>query len=235
MDCNHARLLLTFARERAALDSGEADTLEHHLNHCPDCAVLAASEERLDTALGRAMRDVPVPAGLKSRLLARLPRPRRLRRWVVSGLAAAAVLLLAAGVSWRLWFAPLPEIAFDDEPVYICKYAKGQVTAKFVEQWFEERGLHMAFPAMDVQKLDSFSIGYWQGRKVPKLEFLADGHIAHVYVLSAQQFEIPVNVQPPSHRRTTDTRSLELLPGDGYVYVILYSGGGLAAFLPAFQ
>src|SRR5438128_12415496 len=106
MDCNHARLLVTFARDHAALDSGEADALEQHLNQCPECATLAASAARLDAALTHAMRDVDVPSGLKERLLKRLPRPRRVRRWVVSGLAAAAVLLLAAGVSWRLWFVP---------------------------------------------------------------------------------------------------------------------------------
>jgi hypothetical protein len=229
MDCNHARLLVTFARDRAALDQSEAESLEEHLNQCPDCAALASGEQRFDAALGQAIRDVPEPPGLKARLLARLPR-RRLRRWVTSGLAAAAVVLFAIGVSW-LWFAPLPEIAFDDIPVYVCKLLQEKVSEDDVKRWFEQHDLAMAFPRnLDVKKLDSFSVGYFQGRRVPKLEFLADGHIAHVYVLSPQQFKIDATVDVPSHLRMMGNQSMERIFEDGYFYLIVYTGGTLQPF-----
>src|SRR5262249_2625675 len=92
MECNHARLLLTFARDHADLAQSEADTLHEHLSQCSDCAALAASEQHLDEALGRAMLAVPVPVGLKGRLMAGLPkRPIRWRRWIMSSAAAAAI------------------------------------------------------------------------------------------------------------------------------------------------
>src|SRR5262245_2648331 len=103
MDCNHARLLLTFARDRADLDQSEAEGLEDHLSLCPDCANLAATEQRLDLALGRAMRDVPVPAGLKGRLLAAVARPAfSWRRRLIAGAAIAAALLVSVALSWYL-------------------------------------------------------------------------------------------------------------------------------------
>src|SRR5262245_51711632 len=98
MDCDHARLLLSFRRDLAALDRSEADHLNEHLEQCPDCAGLTAADQRLDQALGRAMRAVSVPAGLKERLLSVLPGPRPLwRRWRFVASAAAAALLLAGG------------------------------------------------------------------------------------------------------------------------------------------
>src|SRR6267142_1662781 len=113
MDCNHARLLLTFARDHADLDQSEADGLEEHLGQCPECAAAFAAEQRADAALAKAMNDVPVPAGLKERLLAKLaklPRTRwSWRRWIVSTAAAAAIVLLAIGFTWHVWLAPKPE------------------------------------------------------------------------------------------------------------------------------
>jgi hypothetical protein len=228
MDCNHARLLVTFARDHAALDRSEADSLQEHLHHCPECAALAAGEQRFDAAVGQAIRDVPEPGGLKARLLARLPRRRRIRRWVFSGLAAA-VVLLAVGLSWRFWFAPLPEIAFDDVPLYVCKLEP--VSEDFVERWFDQHEVAMVFPQkLDVKKLDSFSVGSFQGRRVPKLEFLVDGHLAHVYVLSPQQFRISADLDVPSHLRMRGNQSMERLFENGYFYLIVYTGGTLQPF-----
>src|SRR5687768_10635282 len=109
MDCSHARLLLALARE---LQGSEAAELRDHLQQCPDCGPLAAEEKRCDEALGQAMCAVPVPAGLKSRIQARLHKQTAVRRWVVSSLAVAASLLLAVGGSWYLWFAPAPPLDF---------------------------------------------------------------------------------------------------------------------------
>ncbi len=100
MDCETARLFLHFDRPgEHDLDGTEADELRAHLEQCSACNTQALSSRRLDAHLGRAMRAVEVPAGLKSRLLNRLAADRRAvqRRWLGRGarvLAAAAVLLL---------------------------------------------------------------------------------------------------------------------------------------------
>src|ERR1700730_9516266 len=104
MDSKNARLLLHFAPpRRAELEAGEVEALESHLADCPDCGALAQHERRLDDHLGQAVRDVPVPPAVRSRLLAPLAveSDAWYRRWVLLGAgfvaAAAAVVLLVWG------------------------------------------------------------------------------------------------------------------------------------------
>ena len=76
MDCKTARLLSDFARPQ---DLGRADAaaFEGHIADCPECAAVVGAERRLDQRLGEAMRHVPVPEGLRGRLLDRLAAERR--------------------------------------------------------------------------------------------------------------------------------------------------------------
>src|SRR5262249_14246403 len=77
MDCKTARLLLDFARPQAReLEPDEAGALETHLDRCADCHDLARGERRLDEHLGKVMRQVEVPAGLRDQLLVRLESNR---------------------------------------------------------------------------------------------------------------------------------------------------------------
>ena len=115
MDCKNARLLLEFARPGGAeLDGADAAALNQHLAECPDCAAQAHEEQRADEHLARAMRDVPIPAGLSDRLLKRLTieRDAWYRRWIVRCVAAAAVL---AGlcVGYLTWFNQSPAVTVD--------------------------------------------------------------------------------------------------------------------------
>ncbi|MHB1036978.1 MAG: hypothetical protein ACYC0Y_20365, partial [Pirellulales bacterium] len=90
--------------------------------------------QKLDVKIAAAFQDVPVPEGLRERLLARLEeaasqaapdaataepslaqppvtlpppesRPRSTRRWWLSGVAALAASLLIAVLGWPWWFA----------------------------------------------------------------------------------------------------------------------------------
>jgi hypothetical protein len=104
MDCRTARLFLHFQRPGLRdLDGPEAEELTNHLAHCTECDALSRAEGRLDQHLGRAMRDVPVPEGLRREILHRLASERSewYRRWFARGgrglVAAAAVLLLVWG------------------------------------------------------------------------------------------------------------------------------------------
>src|SRR5262245_36892485 len=109
MDCSHARLLLPFARE---LQGAEAEELREHLQQCPDCGLLAAEESRCDQALGKAVRAVPLPAGLKTRIETRLHKQHAVRRWVIRSLVAACLLAAAGLSSWYLWLAPPEALDF---------------------------------------------------------------------------------------------------------------------------
>jgi hypothetical protein len=112
MDCSTARLFLQLGRPGAPrdLDGDEAAELEAHLGHCNTCHQLDLDQRRLDDTLGRAMRDVEVPRGLKEQIQLRLAAEQgaRQRRWggrvfLVAGLAAASVLL-----AWGLWVLVSP-------------------------------------------------------------------------------------------------------------------------------
>src|SRR3954471_2773903 len=106
MECKDARLMLNFPQSGPDAPSGdEADALRDHLGVCPECDAAFRAEARIDAHLGRAMRDVPVPAGLKEQLLKRLEEERAeaLRKRIlqaVRGFAAAAAVLLAVGLSF---------------------------------------------------------------------------------------------------------------------------------------
>src|SRR5437899_3052503 len=113
VDCKTARQFLDFARpRRPELDAAELEELEAHLAECPDCGPLAQVERQMDSRLAQAMRSVAVPEGLRGRVLNQLQsertiQARKRRRWI-AGPAAAAVLLIAVGLGWKLLQKPAP-------------------------------------------------------------------------------------------------------------------------------
>jgi hypothetical protein len=112
MDCDNARLYLPYLTPGGKdLDGAEADELRAHLEQCSACNALAMNARRLDQHLGRAMRAVEVPVGMKGRILERLADKRRAvyRGWAKRAARVAAVaagLLLAAWLGYFYWYAP---------------------------------------------------------------------------------------------------------------------------------
>jgi len=107
MDCETARLFLPFVTPSGKdLDGPEADKLHAHLEQCTACNALSMNANRVDQHLGRAMRAVPVPAGMKERILARLAEDRGVirRRWLKrAGQHAALVACVAAVLVLAVW------------------------------------------------------------------------------------------------------------------------------------
>src|SRR5437763_1050902 len=107
MDCKTARLLLEFSRPFASeLPASELSALEQHLAACAECSQNAGSERTWDEHVATAMGDVPVPAGLRQRLHARLDsemgrRRRQKVRRNITVVAAAAAVLLAVAFGWH--------------------------------------------------------------------------------------------------------------------------------------
>jgi hypothetical protein len=99
--------------ERVALYAGGdvergAAEIERHLRECAACRAFAA-ELRESLALLRAAHAEEIPAAaftaVRARVLERLSRPWWKRAWVY---AAAAIVLLAAGIAFHVRQAPLP-------------------------------------------------------------------------------------------------------------------------------
>lgn len=69
MNCHDALEFLESARPSSEdRFDPELAAASDHLENCSDCASLFASRESLDRRIGRVMRDVPVPAGLRDRI-----------------------------------------------------------------------------------------------------------------------------------------------------------------------
>ena len=107
MDCNTARMLATFfGRQGAELAPEDAAALDAHVTGCSKCADLARFERAFDDRVAKAMLAVPVPAGLKGRLLDGVSAQRgawyRQKFYTLAGLAAAIVLVIGGVVAWQI-------------------------------------------------------------------------------------------------------------------------------------
>jgi hypothetical protein len=193
MDCKTARLLLDFDRALPApeLEAGEAERLHEHLAECPVCRSAAQIERQVDEHLGRAVRAVPVPDGLRQRLLTRLESERqvwyRRRVWVPAAAAAAAVLLLAV---W-LGLGPGHPLPRPDVDYHALNQQLGSPPER-VQEWFAET-YHVQTtvpPQLDYNFLAFYDLASFQGQRVPLLYFIRGEFTARVYVLSDRQFDL---------------------------------------------
>lgn len=191
MDCKTARMLQPFDRPRGVeLDADEAEALANHLAECAECRRLHQAEQAADARIGRAMRAVPVPAGARDRLLARLADDRRAsfrRRFTRVGASLAAAALVAA-LGWFLWpRSPVPlDLAAWSQEVNFPPQTAGEV-----EEAFRQRGVTVQVPAeFNYALLTHHGRVELQGCLVPYLEFRAGGAFLRVYILDRDRFDL---------------------------------------------
>jgi hypothetical protein len=249
MDCKTARVLLDYQRP-GELPPEEAADLERHLGSCVECDGAARAEQRLDAHFGRAIREVPLPAQLRERLLSRLKEERAavLRHrlaWTARGVAVAAALLLGVFLWWHFTVAKPQRL----DPGYLVEedYKKTRSPSpEKVETWFQEHHkLAMVAPRMfSYDYLVDYDLTSFQGKWVPKLIFQREqnkdfGFVrARVYVLTAAQFDLPALLadlpgDPPefqSWERKLTVRDAQQAPNTKYL--IIYDGDDLRALEP---
>jgi hypothetical protein len=131
MDCGLARERLDVLHpdrpEKA--DSEVADAVAH-VQECAACAEDVQARQAFDREVGRVLRDVPVPTGLRERLVLALtatmaepPKPAvqlraelpRRRRWWMTAAVTTAAGLLVAVVVWMLFSRGEPPLLALDE------------------------------------------------------------------------------------------------------------------------
>ncbi|HXG10141.1 MAG TPA: zf-HC2 domain-containing protein [Gemmataceae bacterium] len=235
MDCKTARLLLDFARPRE-LDPDEALALESHLARCPECEALAQAERRLDEHLGRAIRDVAVPEGLRRRLLDRLAaeRGRRHRRgvaWIVRLAVAAAILAVVVWLAFN--WVPREPPALDLVQLRDENYLLNMPSRERIEEYFGERGRVIVAPdRFNYALLAHYDLVKVQGKAVPLLVFVEGPHRARVYIISGKDFNLdalfrdrPANSGGQSVAVWRDEQRPD------FAYVIIYTGESLQRFL----
>jgi hypothetical protein len=233
MDCKTARLLLDFARPQAReLEAEEAADLERHLDHCPNCHSRASAENQLDTCLGKAMRQVDVPAGLREQLFARLETARgdwhRQRFAHVARLcAAAAALLLLSWAGWY-WVREYLVAPVDTEQVaYAVSYEATEDPRERTEKSLKDLGFETPLsPYLDYSLLVGSPVlaelpGY-PGRKVPRLDFARNGRVARVYLIVKRAV-------PKDEPALGGSFKAEFLPDEGepYRFLVIHDGENL--------
>jgi hypothetical protein len=242
MDCKTARLILDLARPHSAeLHPSEAGALEGHLAGCPECDSLARVERQLDDHVGRPLRDIPVPDGLRDRLLKRLAARRRAwyasRAVPVAVLAAAAALLFAISFHWPHTPRPQPDLQqmVYDDAVKIQARDPEQIAA-----WFQEKyNLVLAIPReldqrpINYNLLANYDLGYCQRRRTPMLLLTNGGEQARIYILTSKQFDLKDVMNQPLVESGV-IAEVYLHPDDpDTAYVVIYTSKSLQPFLVA--
>jgi PAS domain-containing protein len=231
MDCKTARLLLDFARPQAGeLEAEEAAALESHLDHCPDCHSQARGERQFDASLGRAMRQVELPAGLREQLLARLEQQhsdwyrQRFARTARRLVAAAALLLLG----WGACYWVMDWVVTSIEPGRVAEWAESENAEDprtRTEAALKRMGVATRLPDLDYHYVvcppSWAELPGYPGQKMPMLLFERSGQVARVYLIRKKA------IRPDTPDKAGGgTFKAELLPPDGepYRFLVIHDG-----------
>ena len=233
MDCNTARLFIPFHRPGGRdIDGPEAADLDHHLAQCNECNTLSMTQDRLDESLGKAMRAVEVPRGLRAQILERLAaQPTRKSRWIaysVRGLSAAAAVVLVA-VGWFVFYDPMRR-PLDAEAVFLSvnhsrpDHEQGdaqfrQLGARAGAPTFVNYAFLTGSPSLAVLPGTQ---DYKSPVKVPQLVFQHGDRHAVVYVVSRRAFRL----EEPSNPTDGYAYRLEVVQPEGseFAYLVLFTG-----------
>jgi hypothetical protein len=235
MDCKTARLLLAFVRPEAReLETEEAAELQRHLDHCPDCHSRANYSRSFDDCLGKAMRQVEVPAGLREQILTRLESARsdwHRQRFACAarrGIAAAAVLLLV----WYGWGWLREHLATPVDTQQVANAVSTEATEDprlRAERALKELGFETPLsPYLDYTLLICppalAKLPGYPNYTVPMLVFARNGRVAHVYLIRKRA--LPPNTLPLAGGGSFKA---ELLPsaGEPYRFLVIHDGDNI--------
>lgn len=228
MDCKTARMILElFPTNSQELADDEREALEHHLTQCRECDQLAQRERRLDHHLSTAMRDVPIPGGLKSRIYGQLNnqgKEKRQKRWSrAASLAAAAVVLLALGY----WIFTRPstrtKVSFDEIALELT--APDNMPKKGeIEQWFANNDMKVTLPAeFNYRFLAVYTYRPLANKQVPFLLFRQGPAELEVYLLPSSMFNL--KDWPEVQRVDSGGKNVEIRRQAKQVYLCVYKSG----------
>lgn len=227
----------------------DAAALDHHLTGCPHCAAEARYSVAFDAAVGTAMRAIPVPAGLRERLLTSTLAQRGTlhRRRAYRVAAVAASLLLAFGIAVGVFTASRPQpdtyelaVKGDDlakvmgieapvafvQPPNNPQLAQANETA--VRDWLRAEDLPTELPEpFDYGLLVSYGWEEVQGRKVPVVLFRGRDHgFAKVYAFRSSQFSL----KSVKEDRSSYCGAKPYPLNHGVMFLVVFTGQDLTQF-----
>jgi hypothetical protein len=223
MDCRTARTLLPYTALPGELGDDERAEFDAHVVGCSSCTAAAGAERSFDEAIGRAIRAVPVPPGLRGDIATRLAvdRGHVWRRQMVRATAAAAALLVVTlGLGW--WASQKSEVSsadlarqMDDELQFVVN---GRPDG--VEEYFRSQGMKVKLPPdFDPALLTNVDFVEFHGHRAARLDYQHNEFRARVYVLSKRQYKVKKgggSAVPGSNC------SVEIVELGDLIYVIVY-------------
>lgn len=234
MDCRDAEFYLRLRSPGADEFEPEVTAaLTRHLAGCPACAALGRWAGDFDAAVATAMRAVPIPAGLRDRLFTAtaVRRGAYLRRRTLRLTAAAATVLVAAGLALGVYSASRPQPDTDDLVRIGDDLSNPRLAEAAVTQFLKAERL----PALPAEL--AFDYGLYvlagtekvQGRDVPVVVFRArtGPGWAKVYAFRDTAFDL---------KRVSDAQASHATgkafpnAAAGVTYVVVFTGPDLAAF-----
>ena len=223
MECQHVQQLLAFVdRKCEELDVSDRDAVQVHLENCPACAELAQAERHADDTLGAVLRDVPVPADLKQKVMNRLAAERGGVSWKWGVAAVATILLVALGTVWYL--RPLPTVSLSQIQDF-AQLGAGWDETK-LEKYFADQGLPVVVPSdLDYDNLRRIKIVEIEKQRIAELSF-------HRELGNDQRVQADVLIFP--HRQFRTDRlpaerfhgftNIQIVHKENFTYVIFYRG-----------
>lgn len=223
MECVNARLLLLFRRP-GELAAEDAAALESHLLTCPTCAAAARRESSFDSAVGQVMKSIPVPSGLRDKLLADTfaRKGAVLRRRAYTSLGIAACVLLGVGLLTGVIWAARP--TFNTESLATAYSRDIDAPDHATREWLAAEGLPPTLPLdFDFRHATFRGKMSHQGKDVPTIQFLAPN-------ANGQRMEVRVLIVSESQFKLKDLKpaqdsfcSVIVERADGYAYIILFT------------
>jgi hypothetical protein len=235
MECRDAQFYLRL-RRHAADELGDDVTapLTDHLATCAACAAVSRSLESFDRSLATAMTAVPVPRGLRDRLLSDVAGKQgaiwRAKLYKTGALVTAAMLVLGIGIG-----------IFSNTRPKVDTYAMVEDADRLLsepetttQQWLAAQKLPDRLPLPFEYDLLVFrGFEEVQGRQVPVVVFRSPGPgtgFAKVYIF---RHDGMLDLKGLQESQVSLSRAEVVAPGGKVTYVFVHTGGpeGLKPFL----
>jgi hypothetical protein len=233
MECRDAQFYLRLRRQTAdELGTEVTADLDRHLAACPHCADDARLVARFDAAVAVVMQAVPVPAGLRERLVAKLSAQRgaTLRRKAYRYVGVAAAFLLTVGLGFGAFWQSRPTLDTQMLVMNQDEQADPDKTEAKVRAWLAENRLPDHLPEPFDYRLYVFhGTDRVQGREVPVVLFRSESGIefAKVYAFRDTQFDLK-DVQPA---QASHWQAKVYPDARGVTFVVVFTGRDLDPFL----
>jgi len=239
MDCNTARFLSELRGNRPnELPADDAASLAQHLRACPECQRLVAIEQRLDAHVGKAMRSVPVPPHLKTRILDQLATQRGAshRRRFFFAVAAAACVVIAVGIlTWK----PDSRVRFDINEVSRQADQNFENPQGEVDRFLATQGIkYQPEIPLNPRLLAFHGTTTLQGKQVPMLYYRSFERNLYAQVFIIREADFDLSALPQNEGGSGLGHQIKIVrdadPKAKHIYVILFNGDSLDPFKPQF-